>query len=222
MNSKKKKMILGLPKSIYFNFKCFDFNTAIHMPFILGPDVKMGGLRKGVIILEGYDKKRFHVTFGIGGSEHIPTESKSRIDFGSRARMIFKGNAEFGEGTSLKCEFGYLVVGKNFSCSKNCCFDCDDHITIEDEVLFGWNIYVRDTDGIAVFENGELKMPQKPVVIGKHSWICSFAHILKGVTIKNDSIVAWRSTVTKSFDEGNVLIGGTPAKIIKKNITWRK
>lgn len=220
--NKKIIFLLGLPKTIYINFKCFDFKTAIRMPIILGPDVKIGNVCKGVIELNNYENKRYHVKFGIGGSTHVPKEDRSKIDFGPKAKIVFNGPAMFGEGTSLRCDYGFLTVGKNFSCSKNCCFNCEDSITIGDDVLLGWNIYVRDTDGHDVFENGDMKISQKPVIIKNHCWICSFAHILKGVTIENDSVVAWRSTVTKSFSESNVLLGGTPAKIIKNNITWKK
>lgn len=65
-----------------------------------------------------------------------------------------------------------------------------------------------------------LKVSQKEVIIGNHIWIGSFAHILKGAVIKDNSVVAWRSCVLKAFNQENVLLGGYPAKIIKDNFDW--
>ena len=44
--------------------------------------------------------------------------------------------------------------------------------------------------------------------------------ILKGVRIGNNSVVAYRSLITKSFEADNLLIGGSPARIIQEHIDW--
>ncbi len=54
----------------------------------------------------------------------------------------------------------------------------------------------------------------QPIVIGKSCWLGTNSVILPGVTLGNNVIVAAGSVVTKSF-EGNVIIAGVPAKIIK-------
>lgn len=50
--------------------------------------------------------------------------------------------------------------------------------------------------------------------------LCS--HIMKGVTIPNDTIVAYNSCVTKSFSDENSIIAGSPAIIVKRNIKWER
>ena len=54
-----------------------------------------------------------------------------------------------------------------------------------------------------------------PIHIGDRVWIGSSAVITKGVTIGNGSVVAAGAVVTKDVPE-NVIVGGVPAKIIKK------
>lgn len=218
---RKLKLLAGLPKTIYFNFRCFDLKTAVKLPVLLSHDVKLGKLHKGVIQLRNFSETGgYHITFGLGGSEHVPKNDVSYFSFGPKARIIFNGRAIFGEGTRFRCDYGSFEVGKNFSASKNCCINCEYNMKIGDNVLLGWDIYLRDTDGHDVFENNRLKASQKEVTIGNHVWIGSFAHLLKGAMIPDDSVVAWRSCVLKAFDEPNVLIGGYPAKILKRNFNW--
>ena len=54
------------------------------------------------------------------------------------------------------------------------------------------------------------------IKIGKYCWIGANAVILPEVILGDHTIVAAGSVVTKSFKEGNCIIGGVPAKIIKK------
>jgi acetyltransferase-like isoleucine patch superfamily enzyme len=53
------------------------------------------------------------------------------------------------------------------------------------------------------------------IVIKKNAWIGAGATILPGVTIGENAIVAAGAVVTKDvFD--NTIVGGVPAKLIKK------
>ena len=56
----------------------------------------------------------------------------------------------------------------------------------------------------------------KDVVIGDECWIASNAVILPGVHLGKHTIVAAGAVVSKSFPEGWCVIGGIPAKVIKK------
>lgn len=57
---------------------------------------------------------------------------------------------------------------------------------------------------------------EKPVMIEKNCWLGAGAIILPGVHLKASTIVGAGAVVTKSFEEGNIIIAGNPAKIIKK------
>jgi acetyltransferase-like isoleucine patch superfamily enzyme len=56
----------------------------------------------------------------------------------------------------------------------------------------------------------------KPIKIGDNSWIGASAILLAEVEIGAHTIVAAGAIVTKSFPEGNQVLGGNPAKVIKK------
>ncbi len=84
--------------------------------------------------------------------------------------------------------------------------------------MLGWDVNIRDSDGHYIIEKGQKKQIIKPVTIGNHVWICSHAHILKGVVIGNDSVISYGSIVLGKFNSNNLLIGGIPAKIIREDI----
>ncbi len=54
------------------------------------------------------------------------------------------------------------------------------------------------------------------VIIGEYCWIGMNAVILPGVILGDHTIVAAGAIVNKSFEEGYCVLGGAPAKIIKK------
>lgn len=85
--------------------------------------------------------------------------------------------------------------------------------------------YIGDYTQIApnvgiISANHELEDNRKhfieDVYIGKYCWIGMGAIILPGTHLGDYTIVAAGSIVTKSFKEGYCVIGGNPAKVLKK------
>lgn len=124
------------------------------------------------------------------------------------------------EGT--KCE-----IGKNFSCvgveialngEKNL------QVTIGENCMFSHDVFIQPTDNHAIID----KKINKPlnfggnITIGNHVWLCPFVHIHKGVSIPDDCVIGTSSIVVKSIEYSNCVAVGTPAKVIKKNITWSR
>ena len=58
--------------------------------------------------------------------------------------------------------------------------------------------------------------PAPPIKIGANCWIGANAVILPGVELGDHTIVAAGSVITKSFLEGNCIIGGVPAKMVRR------
>ncbi len=56
----------------------------------------------------------------------------------------------------------------------------------------------------------------KPVILGEKCWIGMNSVLLPGVTLGDNTVVGAGSVVTKSFPEGNCVIAGNPAKLIRK------
>jgi maltose O-acetyltransferase len=54
-----------------------------------------------------------------------------------------------------------------------------------------------------------------PIAIGENVWLAGQTAILKGVTIGDNSVVGFRAVVTKDVPP-NVVVGGNPARIVKR------
>ncbi len=217
------KIIFSIPKTIYLNFKVFEFKTAIKFPVFISNNVKIKKIYKNCIIIENEKIKPFMVIIGLAGTDAI-NSSKGLIFLNKKehGKIIFKGNARFGEGIKIYNNSGKITFGNNFIANKNCSISSDDEIVFGDDNLIGWNTNIRDSDGHKIFQNGTEKEERKKVVFGNHVWICSYVDILKGNNIGNDCVVAYRSCLTGGKFESNSLIGGYPAKILKNNIDWKK
>jgi acetyltransferase-like isoleucine patch superfamily enzyme len=68
------------------------------------------------------------------------------------------------------------------------------------------------------FLNNQQHIPSLPIIIGKNCWIGMGAVILPEVILGDYTIVGANAVVTKSFKEGNCVIAGNPAKVIKQNM----
>lgn len=96
-------------------------------------------------------------------------------------------------------------------------------VNIGDDCLIANGVKLLTTDFHTVFDNETKQVINPPagINIGNHCWLCEDVTITKGVTIADNTIVAAKSYVTKSFMKPNTIIGGIPANIIKnKNTSW--
>lgn len=121
-----------------------------------------------------------------------------------------------------------IRIGKNFSLGgmEIQMNDGDESIIIGDDCLFSWGIKARTSDGHSVIDietNKAINLP-KDIIILDRVWIGEDVKILKGVTIPNDVIIASFAVITKpfSFENAFSIIGGFPAKVIKRNVKWDK
>lgn len=87
--------------------------------------------------------------------------------------------------------------------------------------LFSNDITFRTGDSHSVLNlGGERINLAEDITIGNHVWIGQQVVILKGAFVGDDSIIGTRALVTGKKFNGNVVIGGAPARVIKTDVTW--
>ena len=113
--------------------------------------------------------------------------------------------------------------------SENIKFDVDDINNFQaignyfqnfrGNICIGKGTYIAPNVGIITVNhnphNLDEYMEGKDVIIGAKCWIGMNSIILPGVKLGDHTIVGAGSIVTKSFSNGNMIIAGNPAKVIK-------
>ena len=146
-------------------------------------------------------------------------------------------NIIVGNNTHLRGELGVfnyggrIVIGENCYIGDHTRIRSGESITIGDNVLISHNVNIVDTTAheIDYIERAESYISltkfghpldkgsvlTSPIIIEDYVWINFNVIILKGVRIGKGAIIASGSVVTKDVPSF-VLVGGNPAKIIRK------
>lgn len=136
-----------------------------------------------------------------------------------RGLTVHIGSNIVAHGTSLE-------IGRNFSISRGGAFhlyNSGNRLCFGDDCLLSYNTVVRCGEVphlIFDHETGAYLDVTEPVVIGNHVWIGEDVYFGKRSGLADHSIVAARSVVTKRFDESHTAIGGNPARVIRRAVSW--
>lgn len=94
-------------------------------------------------------------------------------------------------------------------------------ILIGKHCMFSTDIQLRTGDSHVITDSSCSRINySEDIIIGNHVWIGTRVVLLKSVVIPDACIIGACSLVTKQFAEGGCVIGGNPAKVIKKEVNW--
>lgn len=133
----------------------------------------------------------------IFGFNKVPWPCGHNTIVGTPENIYFKQsslNVFQMNGCYFQAHRGKIYIGENCEIAPNCGLITTNH----------------DFKNLSVHQEG------KDIVIGDNCWIGMNSVILPGVILGKRTIVGAGSVVTKNFKEGNVIIAGVPAVIIKK------
>ncbi len=118
---------------------------------------------------------------------------------------------------AFRCDYGSnIFVGENFYANFDCVILDVCRVTIGDDCLLGprVSIFTATHPVDPVLRRSGLEYG-KPVRIGDNVWIGGNAVIIPGVRLGNNVVVASGAVVVKDVPD-NVVVGGNPARILKK------
>ncbi|MCB9420723.1 MAG: acyltransferase [Ardenticatenaceae bacterium] len=166
------------------------------------------GLRLRLVIIELLSKL---IPDFVGGRIRVKLLQIAGFCIGNKS--IFWGTPRFiGNSNWMK----NLCVGRSVLVSIDCVFDLAAPIIIGNDVGLGpQTMLVTGAHKIGNTTSRVGVLTPQKVVIEDGVWVGARCIVLPGVTIGRGSVVAAGAVVTKDVPE-NCLVGGVPARIIKK------
>lgn len=97
-------------------------------------------------------------------------------------------------------------------------------IIIGDNCMLGVKSVIQTSDYHASLDLKSRKIEnyEKDIVLKEHVWIAENSKVQKGVTIAKDCTLASDSKATKDLKEEHCIYAGTPAKVVKRDRTWKR
>lgn len=116
-----------------------------------------------------------------------------------------------------------IIIGNSTSICDANIYSSEALVSIGEDCMLSSNIDIRNHDDHHIFDINSFERINfnKDVYIGNHVWIGKGVTLLNGCRIGDGSIVGENSTTSATFP-GNVVIAGSPAKIVRSEVCWSR
>ena len=162
-------------------------------------------------LMNEMSKEARRVTFRLNSAWHSQEEIRSLLGelFGrpvpDTLRVFPPFYSDFGKN---------IHVGENVFINACCHFQDHGGVTLGDGCQIGHNVvFATLNHGLEPADRGTTY--PAPIVLGRNVWVGSNATILQGVTIGDNAVVAAGAVVSRDVP-ANTIVGGVPARIIKR------
>ena len=160
------------------------------------------------------------------------------VEFGKGCRLYDCKIQIFGDGNRVTIDHDCVCKGMDIGISDgsvlkvghNSHFTGDIHlaclegksVSIGKQCLFSNDITFRTGDSHVITDLEDNRINYgRDIVVGDHVWVGQQVVILKGASIAPDTIVGTRSLITNGVYPANVVLAGSPAKVVKEKVNWR-
>lgn len=209
-------LFLGLPKTIFFNFKLLPLNVAIFLPVWVSRKVILKNT-SGELVLASIKPGIVRIGFGDVG---VFDKKISRTIWDVSGVARFSGRAHIGHGSKLSVS-GVIDFGKNFVVTAESTFIASKRISFGSNVLVSWWVTFMDTDFHSIFDDNNVRINEDhEITVGSNVWIGFGASLLKSAVVPDGSVVASKSLISREYTESATLLGGVPAKVLRQRIRW--
>lgn len=174
---------------------------------------------------------RFATRFHANARDNVVNVGKGFSSRGLTIRVAGSGNrVEIADNVDFSGEIS--IVGKGLCVSigarshlKNVKIGARGAgVRIGADCLFALRIEIRSSDIHRIIDRatGKVINPPRPVEIGNHVWVAGDVSIMRGTRVADDCVIGIGSLVNTRFDEPNCVIAGVPARVIRRDITWKR
>lgn len=157
---------------------------------------------------------------------YINTSENSNINIkimGDR-NVVYIDCERIGKLRSLVSNGASIIIRKGTTIEE-AYFLADQYpIDIGSDCMISFQVQIRTTDAHGIYSLSDKKLtnPPGPVMIGRHVWIAQGVLINKNSAIGNNAILGARSFLQNIVVPDSTLVVGTPARVIRQDVTWRR
>ena len=137
--------------------------------------------------------------------DSIPKINNSfRIAIKKGSKLIIVINLRLRYNVSFRIyNEGKVKIGNNCFFNDGCSINCQQNISIGDNLICGQNVMIFDHDHD--YKNNINEFVKKEISIGNNVWIGANCIILKGVTIGDNVVIAAGTTVNKNIPTNTLI-----------------
>lgn len=181
----------------------FRHQMASGQPVVAGSDVHM--------MFHQLSQEALRITAEMNGKYHTPDELHALMEQLTGREIP----GSFGLFPPFHTDCGKnIVIGERVFINMGCKFQDQGGITIDEGALIGHNVMLATLNhDLDPSKRGD--MIPAPIHIGRNVWVGANSTILAGVTIGDGAVIAAGAVVTSDV-EPNTVVGGIPARLIKR------
>lgn len=204
-----KWVLRNIFQTIYFNLHYLPLKQAIHLPIWLYKP--HWGELKGAIEISAPIKTGM-IRLGFNNVGIYPNNG---IRISNKGKIIFKGSALIGNDSYLHVDKGGDVeFGDNFRATTTLRLASYNKITFGDNVRFGWDCIVMDTDFHKLTrKDGTTTKGYGPIQIGSNNWFGNGCRIMKNTSTPDYCTIAAGTWLSKSVEVPEYSVIGNKKEI---------
>ncbi len=210
-------LLRAIPKTLYFNFKYFDFKNAIRFPVWISHRVHLMHMGGTVVIDAPIKFGMVRIGFAENNLSNVELDRNVWDVWGE---VVFKGRLVMGLGNKITVPLqeARLTFGSNNLINVNNQFCCAKSITFGDYLRVGWENIFMDTAYHNIKSKGKILNPPRPILVGNHVWITTRCGIFQGTELADESIVAYGSVLSWKYAKPKSIISGYPGRVVLEGV----
>jgi acetyltransferase-like isoleucine patch superfamily enzyme len=158
----------------------------------------------------------------LGTGWYSLADSRNAGQIKVRGRLICEGSVAVGQGAQWEIqETGVVRIGDGTYINTFSIMVITTSLTIGAGCAIAWQTQFLDDDMHTILVDGRSPSRSAPIVLEDDVWIGSRVTILKGTHVARGCVVASGAVLSGRFEEPNCLIGGIPARVLRRNVSWQ-